>query len=333
MEVFLAIVLCCPWNRGRNSMEILPALLGIAGVTGLMALLAPPSSLPSETDYKKALDKLATTPEDQDANTVVGKYLAFVLGRYDDAMVYLAKSGDKTLRTLAEHERAPLYADTAPQKVGMGDEWVTAAKSFKPLYKIFYDRAAFWYAGAWDELKGQPLWGEKLRERLQKIYLLNSAAAAPKQIACPSGWKCPIAETKAGRSNATARSGQFSLAITGWKSPLPAYGAVEQYVDVKPGKYKVSGWVISDGTDADDSFLVNVQNANGTNLQLIPVVFNPDKPWWRRLEAEVTVPAQGVRMGLAVVVGSKQGMIYVDDISIKGSDGKELAKNGSFEEK
>ncbi len=333
MEVFLAIVLCCSRNHRGDSMEVLPALLGIAGVTGIMALLAPPSSLPTETDYKKALDKLKESPEDADANTVVGKYLAFVQGRYEDAMIYLAKSGDKTLRTLAEHERAPLYADTAPQKVGMADEWVVAAKSFKPLYRIFYDRAAFWYAGAWDELKGQPLWGEKLRDRMQKIYLLNPAAVAPKQIACPSGWKCPIAETKAGRSNATARAGQFALAITGWKSPLPAYGAVEQYVDVKPGKYKISGWVISDGTDADDSFLINIQNANGTNLVLHPMVFSPDKPWWRRIETEVTVPDKGVRMGLAVVVGSKQGMIYVDEISIKGHDGKELLKNGSFEDK
>lgn len=310
-------------------MEALYALLGLAGVA---ALLTPSSAVPTEAEYKKALEKLQTTPEDADANTVVGKYLAFVLGKYDDAMVYFTKSTDKTLRTLAEHERAPLYADTSVQKVGMGDEWVAAAKSFKPLYRAFYDRAAFWYAAAWVDLKDQPLWGAKLRERLQKLYTINPAVP-PKQLACPTGWKCPIAETKAARSNATYRNGQFSFAITGWKSPLPAYGAVEQYVDVKPGKYKISGWVVSDGTDADDSFLVAVQNANGTNVVLHPMVFSPDKPWWRRIESEVTVPANGTRLGLAVVVGSKQGMIYVDDLSVKGADGKELLKNASFEDK
>lgn len=310
-------------------------LLALAGIAGIAVLLSPPSSVPSEADYKKALDKLSTTPEDPDANTVVGKYLAFALGRYDDAMPYLAKSADKTLRTLAEHERAPLYADTAVKKVGMGDEWVAAAKSFKPLYRTFYDRAAEkWYGEAWTELKGQPLWGDKLRERFQKIYLVNAAAAAaPKRLLCPSGWKCPIAETKAEHSQAAARSGQYSLAITCWKSPLPAYGAVEQYVDVKPGTYKISGWVISDGTDADDSFLVNIQNANGTNLVLHPMVFSPDKPWWRRIEAELTVPAGGVRMGIAIVIGSKQGMIYADDLSIAGTDGKNLLKNPSFEDR
>ncbi len=330
MRIFLAAVLCFPRVAEGIHMEALLAFLGLAGVA---ALLTPAAALPSEADYKKALEKLQATPEDQEANTVVGKYLAFVQGKHEDAMVYLAKSGDKTLRTLAEHERAPLYTDTAIQKVGMGDEWVTAAKSFKPLYKIFYDRAANWYAQAWDDLKGQPLWGEKLRERLQKLYTQVPGVPAPKQLAAPSGWKGPIAETKAARSNTTSRAGQYAFAITGWKSPLPAYGAIEQYVDVKPGKYKISGWVISDGTDADDSFLVNIQNANGTNLLLHPMVFSPDRPWWRRLEAELTVPAQGVRMGLAVVVGSKQGMIYVDDVSIKGSDGKELMKNGSFEDK
>lgn len=330
MRIFLSVMLSLSPGREGNSMNLLVPLAGIAGIA---ALLSPPSSVPSEADYKKALEKLQAAPEDQDANTVVGKYLAFVLGKYEDAMVYLAKSGDKTLRTLAEHERAPLYADTPPQKVGMGDEWVAAAKSFKPLYRIFYDRAAFWYAAAWDDLKNQPLWGEKLRDRLQKIYTLNQGVAPPKQLACPSGWKCPIAETKAARSNAAARNGQFSFAITGWKSPLPAYGAVEQYVDVKPGKYKISGWVITDGTDADDSFLIAIQNANGTNLVLHPIILASDKPWWRHVDAELTVPAGGVRMGLAVVIGAKQGMIYVDDLTIAGPDGKNLLKNQSFEDR
>lgn len=332
MRIFLALVLCCSEVRGRGSMEVLLALGGIAAIA---ALLSPPSQVPSEADYKKALEKLGTTPEDQDANTVVGKYLAFALGKYDDAMVYLAKSGDKTLRTLAEHERAPLYADTAVKKVGMGDEWVAAAKSFKPLYRAFYDRAADkWYGEAWSDLKSQPLWGDKLRERFQKIYIVNPAAAvAPKRLLCPSGWKCPIAETKAERSQAATRGGQWSLAITSWKSPLPAYGAVEQYVDVKPGKYKISGWAITDGTDSDDSFLIAIQNANGTNLLLHPIILASDKPWWRRVEAELTVPAAGTRMGISVVIGSKQGMVYIDDLMIVGPDGKNLLKNQSFEDR
>jgi hypothetical protein len=308
-------------------------ILAAAGIVGLAAFLSQAKSLPSEADFKKAQEKLVTTPEDQDANTIVGKYLAFVLGKYDDAMIYLAKSGDKTLRTLAEHERAPLYADTAVKKVGMGDEWVVAAKSFKPLVRIFYDRAATWYGDAWAELKTQPLWGDKLRERLQKIYTVTPGLAAPKNLTCPTGWKCPIADTKAGRSQTAARSGQYSFAITGWKSPLPAYGALEQAVDVKPGTYKISGWAITDGTDADDSFLVNIQNANGTNLVLHPIILAFDKPWWRRVEAELVVPPGGVHMGISVVVGAKQGMIYVDDLSIKGPDGKELLKNGSFEDR
>lgn len=308
-------------------------LLALGGIAALAALLSPPSAVPSEADYKKALEKLQTTPEDPDANTVVGKYLAFALGKYDEAMVHLAKSGDKTLRTLAEHERAPLYADTAVKKVGLGDEWVAAARSYKPIYRAFYDRASVWYGDAWTDLKTQPVWGDKLRQQLQKLYLVNPGTAAPKNLACPSGWKCPIADTKAGRSQAAPRSGQYSFAITGWKSPLPAYGAVEQAVDVKPGTYKISGWAVTDGTDADDSFLVNIQNANGTNLILHPIILMPDKPWWRRVEAELVVPPTGVRMGISVVIGSKQGMIYVDDLSIKGSDGKELLKNPGFEDK
>lgn len=332
MNILAAFMVFCIQFPGGTSMDLMMAFGGIAGVA---YLLAPGAPLPSENDYKKALEKIQAVPADPDANTIAGKYLCFVMGDYDLGMNYLQRSGDRTLRTLAEHERAPLYTDTGPKKIGMADEWVNAARSYKPLYKIFYDRAAYWYGQSWEEMKNQPLWGDKLRERLRRLYTVNPAAAAapPKRLVCPTGWKCPIAETKADRSQAAIRNGLYSLAITGWKSPLPAYGAAEQSVAVMPGVYKVSGWVISDGTDADDSFLVNVQNAAGTNLVLKPIIITPDRPWWRKIEADVTVPANGVRMGISIVVGSKQGMIYVDDVSIKGPDGKELLRNGGFEER
>lgn len=311
-------------------MELL--LLGLAGLGGL-ALLLQQKPLPSKEDAEKAFAVLDKDPTDPDANTVFGKYRAFVIGDYEGAMPYLVHSKDTTLKALAEHELNDSYTKSAPQKVGMGDEWVTAAKKFPALGKIFYDRAVQWYGLAWPDLKKEPLWGDKLRERLRKLYLINPNAALPKNLTCPSGWKCPIADTKAARFQGAARSGQSSFAIVGWKSPLPAYGATEQAIDVKPGTYKVSGWVVADGTDQTDSFLVNVQNANGTNLILRPVLIMPDLPWWRRVETEIEVPKDGIRMGISVVVGSKQGMIYVDDVSIKGPDGKELLKNGSFEDR
>src|SRR4029077_3836864 len=147
-------------------MEILLALAGIAGVALLVQSKSP---LPSEADYNKAKEKLSADPSDPDANTTAGKYLCFVLGDYKSGLPFLQRSSDKTLKTLADHESAPLYTDTGPQKVGMGDEWVVAAKNFKPLYKIFYDRAAQWYAMAWTDL--DEAWKAKLRDRFHKAAL------------------------------------------------------------------------------------------------------------------------------------------------------------------
>ncbi len=330
MAIVLALVVF--WS-GTLVGETMDLLMGLGGMAGAAFLLAPAPALPSETDYKKALDKLQTTPDDPDANTVVGKYLAFVQGDYEQGMTYLVKSGDKTLRTLAEHERAPLYADTGPKKVGMADEWVNAAKSNRPLFRIFYDRAAYWLGQAWPEMKEQPLWGDKIRERLQKIYTVVPGQAAPTKLALPAPWKSPYADTKGARTAAAFRSGASSFQISGWKSPLPAYTALGQNVDVKPGTYKFSAWVITDGTDDDDGFLIAVQNAAGKNLILKPLIVPKDQPWWRKFSMDIEVPADGSRISLAYNVGSKQGQTFLDDWSLKGPDGKELLKNGSFEDK
>jgi hypothetical protein len=316
---------------GRRRVELL--LLVAAGIGGLSALLASGQPLPSEGDFKKAQDKLKLSPDDPDANTVVGKYLCFVLGNYDDGMVYLSKSQDKTLRTLAEHERAPGYTDTASKRVGMGDEWVAASKSFAALHKIFVSRATYWYGLAWADMKNEPAWGDKLRERFRKIYLVNAGVPPPKNLTCPSGWRCPIPDARASRSQAAAAFGQSSFAISCWKSPLPSYAPIDQTVDVRPGPYKVSAWILTDGTDQKDGFMVSVQNSTGVNIILRPIPVNVDEPWWKRVDLDLDVPADGVKLGVGFGVSSKQGMIYLDAFSVKGQDGKELLKNSSFEDR
>ncbi|MCI0528775.1 MAG: hypothetical protein L0Y56_15155, partial [Nitrospira sp.] len=82
-------------------MELL--LLGLGGL-GVFALLLQQRPLPSQDDVLKALDILDKDASDPNANTVAGKYKAFVLGDYDAGMPFLVKSNDRTLKTLAEHE-------------------------------------------------------------------------------------------------------------------------------------------------------------------------------------------------------------------------------------
>lgn len=321
-------------GRGKLSMELL--LVALAGLGGAALLLTPPSSLPSDTDYKKAKDKLATTPEDPDANTVVGKYLAFVLGDYDEAMPYLAKSGDKTLRTLAEHERAPLYTDTGVKKVGMGDEWVAAAKTFPALFRIFYDRGAYWYASAWTEMKSEPLWGDKLRERGLKLAASKPPGAGRKGL--PSGWaqgggipggKPPVLD------GTMAHVGSYSAKVVPADEKVKDSGSVLQsdLIPISGKTLELSAYVFSDGTEnAADQLRLNFFNANGGWMGAVGPYVPVDVPFWTRIYTKVQIPEGASRAQLGAVLYSKKGNMWVDDVSIK-VDGKEVLKNGSFEEK
>jgi len=321
-------------GRGNPSMEIV--LAALAGIGGLALLLSPSSSLPSESDYKKAKDKLANTPEDPDANTVVGKYLAFVMGDYDSAMPFLAKSSDKTLKTLAEHERAPLYADTGPKKVGMGDEWINAAKSFPALFRPFYDRASFWYTSAWSDLKNEPLWGDKLRERGLKLAAAKPPGAGRKGL--PTGWAVG-GGVPGGRppvlDGTMAHTGSYSVKIIPADEKIKDSGSVLQsdLFPVSGKNLELSAFVLSDGTEnAADQLRLNFFNQNGGWMGAVGPYVPIDVPFWGRVYTKASIPEGAARAQLGIVLYSKKGNLWVDDVSIK-VDSKEVLKNGSFEDK
>lgn len=304
------------------------ALLVLAGLAGVAALLLPGQPLPSETDYTKAQAKLKETPEDPDANTVVGKYLAFVLGNYDEAMPYLSKSTDKTLKTLADHERAPLYTDNAPKKIGMGDEWVAAAKEFKALNRIFYDRASQWYALAWPDL--DPVWKEKTRIQGMKLAAARPPGGARKGL--PTGWNADqtIAGMKPPVLDGTiSHTGSYSIKM------MPSDEKVQNTFSqlksdvlvIPPGKQiEYSAMVMSNGTEnANDRLVFYFVDKNSGSV-FIPL----DMPLWNRVGGKMAIPDGATRAMIGVIQSSKKGNIWVDDISVK-VDGKELLKNSSFE--
>jgi hypothetical protein len=57
-----------------------------------------------------------------------------------------------------------------------------------------------------------------------------------------------------------------------------------------------------------------------------------DIPFWNRVVLKGVVPEGAVRAQVVVVLASKKGSMWVDDVSLK-IDGKDVLKNGSFEEK
>lgn len=306
-------------------------LLGIAGLAGLALLLQSKSApVPSDADYAAALNKLRTAPDDPAANTVAGKYLSFGQGNFKEGVPYLLKSGDAMLKTLAEHEFDSAYTDTAVKQVGMGDEWVAAAKNFKPLYRTFYDRASQWYALAYPDLDG--IWRDKLKERFTKLLQSPVPGGAVKK-GLPTGWMTTHPASKVFLDTTVAhngaRSARIELARDGglpfwFQSPsLP--------VPAARGEVICTAYIATELTNSgDDKLMLNFYNAAGGIVQSSETKFLPDSPYWRRVEVKATVPKNAVKYAIAVFFNSTVGTVWVDDVSLK-SEGKELIDNGSFE--
>jgi len=302
-----------------------PILMALAGIGGVAALLSPPQALPSEADFKKAKDKLTSTPDDPDANTVAGKYTAFVLGDFPNGMDFLSRSGDKTLRTLAEHEKAPLYTDGDSKKVTMADEWVTAAKAYPALTRIFYDRSGYWLAQAWPGLKNEPVWGDQIKARALKLSAARPPGSPKKNI--PSGWKAEMGSPVL--DGTIAHTGSYSA-----KFPSEAKSEVfikSDAIPVSKNKIDYSAFVRSDGTyDLTDQLLLNWFNKGGQFIGDTGVTIPIDVPFWNFISGTAQAPPEAAYVKLVVALRSKKGTVWADDLSLK-VDGKEQIKNGSFE--
>lgn len=315
-------------------MEILVALVG-AGIAGI-SLLVQSKALPSEADYKKAAGRLKDKPDDPEASLVAGKYLVFVAGDWKAGAPLLAKSSDKALKALAEHELDPTHVDTALKKVGMGDEWVKAAAKAPQLFRVYFDRAAHWYVHAWKELAPDDfLWRQKLREQAAKISAARPPGAARKGL--PTGW---IGEGVTPQIDGIfSHYGSLSVRIP-HGDPKAAAGSPQATgmlkadpVPVKGKEIEVSAWVRSDGTDSPlDRIFVNFFNKQATGVWTFGPLLSVDLPFWVFVQEKTKVPEDIVFVQAGAVVHSKNGNVWVDDLSVK-FDGREALKNTSFEER
>lgn len=312
-------------------MELL--LLGLAGLGGL-ALLLQQKAVPSQADAEKALDKLAKDPLDPDANTVAGKYKAFVMGDYDGAMPYLVHSKDVTFKTLAEHELDDKYTALPSQKVTMGDEWVNAAKKFPALNRSFYERASQWYGKAWPSLDGL----EKAKLRIQASKLAGSRPPGAARKGVPSGWiETTGMNGTAPSSDATiARSGSYSIKIMPPPEKAPANAASilrGELIPIPVKPVEVTAFVRSDGTtNGQDRMALGFWDATGQPLAFQQVFIPTDYPFWNPITIKATPPDKTARAQIEIWQYSKAGNVWVDDVSMK-VDGKDVIKNPSFEDR
>ena len=310
-------------------MELILSLLGLGG----LALLLQSKPLPTEKDAIKASEKLDKDPNDPAANTTVGMYVAFVLGKFTEAMPYLAKSSDSTLKNLAEHELDPAYTGTPDKQVKLGNDWVQAASKFPLLVAIFYDRAAYWYKQAWPDLK-EP---DKAKLRIQAQRLATPRRPGPPRKKLPLGWiTVGVAVTKPTElDNTIARTGSYSAKTFPTKEDIPGYSGLQSiHYPVKGSSYEASVFVRSNETDSqEDSVTLRFYNSEGLThnadqKKLLPA----DLPFWHYVSFKGIVSPGAQEAAIMVHQYSKRGNLWIDDASLRFNLIEDL-KNGSFEEK
>ncbi len=277
-----------------------------------------------ESEALKAEAALAANPNDPAANLSLGRYLAFQKNEWTAAMPRLAKGSDATLKTLAEKELAE--PRTGPEKMELGDAWFDAAPKMALLKKNLLDRATHWYVQAWPSLDGASK--DKLRERFRKMF--QSAGSIGK--AAPKEWTTPASDLKSGVSTAAPRTGRNGFQILCARSKEGPAVVLSQSVAARPlAPYELSCWIVADETNGADELQASVQTRDSRIVLQPSVTSSPDQPWLKRLEVRFTAPETAAKITVAFSVKSTKGTLFLDDLSLK-QDGKELLKNGSFDE-
>lgn len=295
---------------------MIPYLLG--GAAAALGWLL----MQSDADFKRGQALLAKNPDDPTGNLVVGAYLGGQ-GKWDEALPYLAKSGNKDVVDAVTKDQAGAPGGKYDQ-LEVGDLWATAAAKVAKYKKQFNDHAMTWYVQCWPSLD-EPFKG-KLRARVKQIQSKGGAATAITKL---TAW--PQAAGK------TFSSGQY--AVTGSKSlridpdPKIDYGYLTTGDLTCPaGKdYVFSGWALSDGTDtAQDHIKMDVFQQGVKLIDQVKLALPQDTPMWVYFTYKGTFPQNAILFKISCVLASKQGSLWFDDVSVK-VDGKELLKNTSFD--
>jgi hypothetical protein len=128
------------------------------------------------TRIQPAIAKLKTMPDDAVAATDVGRFRAFVQGRFQDGLPLLAKGSDAALKSLIETEKAANLDSAA--RLAIGDAWWGLGEQAAPIFRQgHFIRAASWYVQVRRELTG--LTKSRVEKRLET---LGTAIAPPNVI-------------------------------------------------------------------------------------------------------------------------------------------------------
>jgi hypothetical protein len=307
----------------------LAILVGILGAGAGPVAAVQAAGLPTEKQYKAALETLNSKPDDPAANLTAGKYKTWVEADYQFGLPYLAKGSDKTLQTLAQHELDPRFVDTPEKKLAMGDEWLGASKKFASLAPQFYDRAGDWYSQAWAGL------GEKEKVKLREVArrMTSSRPPGPPRKTFPPAWAQGVGVLVDG---GVARTGSYSMRLPDKdpKAPPPEIIFYSDNIPVAGKKVlELSAYVSTEfNENPSDCIFVQIFDSGGVGVGTWASVVPLDTPFWRKYTVKKDIPEHIVFVRVGAAKRSKSGTLWVDDFSVK-LDGVEVLKNRSFEER
>ncbi len=121
---------------------------------------------------------LQSNPDDEAANTTLGRWLCFAREDWEQGPVYLAKGSEPELKTLAARELNGSALDVAAQVELADGWWDLAATADPPAKMVLLRRAAYWYSLAQSDLTST-LVKAKVAKRLDEFAKI--AQAEPQQ--------------------------------------------------------------------------------------------------------------------------------------------------------
>lgn len=277
--------------------------------------------LPTEKDLDAALKKLATDANDLDANTTVGRYYAFVQDEWDKAVPFILHGKDKgMIAMIAEEQKDDGNKFTAAE---IGDKWLKAGDSAGAMKPYYRDRAVVWYGRGWEAgLNQDPVWGDKLRARLELIQTVAAGGKGSRVGKIPS-WNLQVAEV----GSKYARRGTQSVKIV-----KDAYLTS----DITPAKiggkdFILTAYVLTDKNNSTDPMFIKAFDQNGASVYEKFMDTLPDQPYWHRIQWKDKFPVTASRFQVGFHSRSNNtGAMWVDTASLN-VDGVEQLKNPSFE--
>jgi hypothetical protein len=303
--------------------------------------------------WKKVLEK---SPDDQEANQALGRYLCFCRADWDAGLPFLAKGKDKGLTEFAQHELgtlelpslkdSPLTGATfdcgekaAPDLV-LGDALWDLMKKYKDRElesRNIMNRAIWRYRAALSKVDDAHR--KKLLDRISKVMdRFRAMYTHPGKVfeGAPKGWGVVVGKGEKIEGVATdesrSRTGRASLRVTPAKAGL----LVTERKPIMPGEHVLSFWYLAEGTVAPDLFQVWLFDRSEACRRTMPPVpaDRGEIPVWTRVEIKVKVDSEILFFRLYIDnVAMREGTLWIDDLSFKSPKGEELTLNGGFEER